>query len=263
MTVPPAPSLLDVSGYDRTPVLLPDEREALASLGFQLRRCRNHDPGLPGWNAIGGLLAPLDAARLALRDRPDNLLHRRSGLDAVGHVLFRCAEEGTAYWGWSEEGWVRLIGEDRHAFTWPWPSWVDATVRPYVAAYGYLLCGFGAFHRLGAFNRLTLAERVFGRAAVGSALGAVFSTLENWGYQRVGTDDRWRTVFVQAILVNRSARLEDLTTEVLERLHGDERIGWRRSAFYSVRCAVAAMGFAEPPTYPSRPDPVTSPYASS
>ena len=171
-------------------------------------------------------------------------------------MLARCAEEGTAYWGWSEEDWVRLVGEDRHAFARPWPNWVDATVRPYVAAYGYLLCGFGAFHRLGAFNRLTLAERVFGREAVGSALGAVFSTLENWGYQRVGTDDRWRTVFMQAILVNRSARLEDLTTEALERLHGDERVGWRRSAFYSVRRAVAAMGFAEPPTPPNRVRPM-------
>ena len=38
-----------------------------------------------------------------------------------------------------------------------WPDWLDQTVRPYVAAYGYLLCGFDALHRLGRFNRLALA----------------------------------------------------------------------------------------------------------
>ena len=121
------------------------------------------DPALPQWRSIQRLVTPLDAARLAMRDRPDTQLHRRSSLDAAGLVLSRCIEEGTAYWGWPEEAWVRLIGEDRHAFARPWPGWVDQTVRPYVAAYG---CDFGAFHRLGAFNRIALVERVFGREAV-------------------------------------------------------------------------------------------------
>ena len=205
--------LLDISGFDRTAALSPDEREALTALGWQLRRRRSHDPALPQWRSIQRLVTPLDAARLAVRDRPDTQLHRRSSLDAAGLVLSRCMEEGTAYWGWPEEAWVRLIGEDRHAFARPWPGWVDQTVRPYVVAYGYLLCDFGAFHRLGAFNRIALVERVFGREAVGAVLDAIFSKLEGWGYRRAGADERLRTVVVQALLVNRSARLEDLTTE--------------------------------------------------
>jgi integrase len=256
MSSPPAPPpLLDLSGFDRTPALLPGEQEALVSLGWQLRRRRSHDPALPQWQRIRRLLAPLDAARLALHDRPDTPLHRRSALDAAGLVLSRCAEAGTAYWGWSEEMWVRLLGEDRHAFERPWPGWLDQTVRPYVAAYGYLLCGFAAFHRLGPFNRLALGERVFGRAAIGSALDAVYTKLEGWGYRPAGTDERLRTVLVQALLVNRSARLEDLTTGALERLYDDPRMGWRRSPFHSIRRAVAAMGFADPPTRrnPSQP----------
>lgn len=92
--------------------------------------------------------------------RPDTALYRRSALDGIGLVLSRCAEEGTSYWDWPEEAWVQLIGQDRHAFAQPWPDWVDQTVRPYVAAYGYLLCSFGALHRLGSFNRLALAWRV-------------------------------------------------------------------------------------------------------
>lgn len=175
----PAP-LLDVSGFDRTPALSPGEWEALASLGWQLRRRRSHDPALPQWGAVGRLLAPLDAARLALH-RPGTALHRRSSLDGIGLVLARCAEEGAAYWGWPEEAWVRLIGTDRHAFARPWPGWVDQTVRPYVAAYGHLLCGFDALHRLGSFNRLALAWRVFGRGAMDHAQERITAKLEGWG----------------------------------------------------------------------------------
>ena len=93
----PAP-LLDVTGFDRAPALSADEQEALASLEWQLRRRRSHDLALPQWSAIGRLMAPLDAARLALH-RPDTALHRRTALDGAGLVLFRCAEEGIAYWG--------------------------------------------------------------------------------------------------------------------------------------------------------------------
>src|SRR3954466_11903984 len=181
MSMPPP--LLEVVPFDRAPVLSRGEREALAALGWQLRRRRSHDAARSEWGAIRRLLAPLDAARLALRDRRDTPLHRRSSKDAVGLVLRRCAEEGTTYWGWPEEEWVRLVGEDRSAFGRPWPGWVDQTVRPDVAAYGYLLCGFDAFHRLGSFNRLALAWRVFGRAAVELAPERVLAKLEEWGYR--------------------------------------------------------------------------------
>jgi hypothetical protein len=167
-------------------------------------------------------------------------------------VLSRCAEEGTPYWGWPEEAWVRLIGQDRHAFNRPWPGWVDQTVRPYVAAYGYLLCGFDAFHRLGSFNRLALVWRVFGREAVGLALDRVFAKLEEWGYRSARTDPRLRTLIAQTLLVNRSARLEDLTSESLLRLRDDPRMGRRRSPFHAIHRAVAGLGYANPPAMPTR-----------
>jgi hypothetical protein len=167
-------------------------------------------------------------------------------------VLRRCAEEGTTYWGWPEEEWVRLIGEDRSAFGRPWPGWVDQTVRPDVAAYGYLLCGFDAFHRLGSFNRLALAWRVFGRAAVELAQERVLATLEEWGYRSARTDQRMRTVTAQLLLVNRSARLEDLTDEALQHLRGDPRLGRRHGQFHAVHRAVAGLGFAHPPAIPTR-----------
>ena len=242
---------LDISGFDRIPVLSCDEREALTSLGWQLRRRRGYDQTLPQWDVIRRLLVPLDAAKLALH-RPDTALHRRSALDAAGLVLSRCAEEGAAFWSWPEETWVRLIGPNRHAFARPWPDWIDQTVRPYVAAYGYLLCGFDALHRLGSFNRLALAWRVFGREAIDHAQERIASKLEGWGYRSARTDLLIRTFTAQLLLINRSARLEDLTDDVFRRLRADPRLGRRRRPFHAVHRAVAGMGFASPPAAPAR-----------
>ena len=243
--------LLDVSGFDRSPALSSDEREALASLDWQLRRRRSYDPTLPQWGAVIRLLAPLDAARLAVH-RPDTALHRRSALDAAGLVLARCAEEGAAYWGWPDEAWVRLIGQNRHAFARPWPDWVDQTVRPYVAAYAYLLCGFDALHCLGSFNRLALAWRVFGREAVDLAQESITAKLEGWGYRSAHTDLFIRTFLAQLLLINRSARLENLTDDVLRQVRDDPRVGSRRRPLHAIHRAVAGMGFASPPVAPTR-----------
>src|SRR6202789_1561587 len=236
MMTSPVP-FLDVAGFDRTAALSQSERDALTSLGWQLRRRRSHDAELPEWKVIGRLLAPLDAARSTLCDLPDTPLHRRSAKDAVGLVLHRCAEEGTAFWGWSEDAWVKLIGEDHHAFARPWPGWVDQTVRPYVVAYGYFLCSFDV-HRLGSFNRLALAWRVFGREAGESAQECVFGKLEEWGYRSARSDLRMRTITAQILLTNRSTRLQDLTDEALLRLHSDLRLGWRRWSARAVHRAL-------------------------
>ena len=64
------PPLLDVSGFDRSPALSAAEREALIALGWDLRRSRCHDADRPEWTVVKRLVAPLDAARLAMRDLP-------------------------------------------------------------------------------------------------------------------------------------------------------------------------------------------------
>ena len=151
---------------------------------------------------------------------------------------------------------MQLIGQDRHAFAQPWPDWVDQTVRPYVAAYGYLLCGFGALHRLGSFNRLALAWRVFGREAVDDAQERITAKLEGWGYRSARTDLFIRTFLAQLLLVNRSARLEDLTDEVFGSLRDDPRLGRRRRPLHAVHRAIAGMGFASAPAAPTRGRPM-------
>jgi integrase len=239
--------LLDISAFDQTSVLSADERGALITLGWHLRRHRSHDAALPEWGTIRRLLVPLDAARLALRKPSDTEQQRRAAMDAIGFILLRCVGERATYWSWSEEGWARLIGQDWREFSRPWPKWVDASVRSDVIAYSYLLCGFGAFHRLGGFNRLALAYRVFGREALQIAQERIAAKLEAWGYRSARVPEM-RTAIAQVLLVNRSARLEDLTDDVFVRMQSDLCLGGRKGPLHAVHRAVASLGFAKPPT---------------
>ena len=241
---------VNLAGYDRRPDLTKTELEALRRLGLNLRRRRCYDREHPGWPVISRLLRPLDDARAALWC-PDTPHHRRAITDAIGLVLLRCAEENTSYWAWSEQDWLRLIGVSVAEFEHPWPGWIDGTVRPYVAAYAYLLSGFTSFDQLGGFNRLALSWRVFGKDAVDRAQEQITDLLEQWGY-RIGrnSDHRMATVICQSLLLNRSPQLEDLTTEAFDRLRqGTGMRRWHLGALFGIQRAVAALGFCEPPSF--------------
>ena len=63
---------------------------------------------------------------------------------------------------------LRPVQPRRSCAAQPLPT--ETTVRPFVIALGYLLGGFNDFQLLGTFNRLHLAQLVFGdRADPGGA----------------------------------------------------------------------------------------------
>ena len=243
------PRPLDVGRYNRRPDLSALELEGLRHLGTNLRRRRGYVRDVPQWSAVARLLRPLDDARVGLWC-PDTPHHRRAITDAIGLVLLRCAETNSSYWAWSNEDWLRLIGRNVTEFEAAWPGWIDGTVRPYVASYAYLLGGFTDFHRLGPFNRLTLTWRVFGKAPVEESRGRISEVLGGWGYRiGRGEDQRLPTVLCQAFLLNRSPLLEDMGTEVFERLRRDPAIGtWQIGPLWGIQIAVASLGFCDPPS---------------
>jgi len=243
------PGPIDLARYNRRPGLTRLEMEALSQLGMNVRRRRGYDRDALQWQAIKRLLRPLDDARATLWC-PDTPHHRRAITDAIGLVLLRCAAEDTAYWGWSDADWARLIGDSVAAFERPWPGWIDGTVRPYVTSYAYLVGGFTAFHRLGNIDKLPLAWRVFGQDTVNDAVKQIGEVLSTWGY-RIGKppDDRLPTVICQALLLNRSPRLEDLTTNAFDRLRQHPAMArWHIGTLHGIQRGVAALGFCEPPS---------------
>lgn len=235
--------------YNRRPSLTALELEALRQLGMNLRRRRCYDRDAPEWHAIARLLRPLDDARAAMHC-PDTPHHRRAITDAIGLILLRAAELETAYWAWTPQEWLRLIGTTVDEFERPWPGWIDGTVRPYVVAYGYLLCGFTDFDRLGPFNRLALTWRVFGKEPADHSIQQITDVLGRWGYRiGRGEDQRLPTVLCQAFLLNRSPLLEDLTTDAFARLRKDSAWArWHTGSLHGIQRAVASLGHCDPPS---------------
>ncbi|WP_326742678.1 hypothetical protein [Streptomyces sp. NBC_01768] len=252
-TAPSWPWPIDLARYDRRPELTERERAALASLGWEVRRRRGYAPERVEWRAISRLLRPLDDARAALRWCPDTPSHRRAVTDAIGLVLRRCLEDGTSFWAWSADDWVRLIAPGHKEFEDAWPGWIDGSVRPYLAAFAYLLGDFTDFHRIGGFIRRSLAWRVFGQEPVEETIAQVAATLQGWGYHPSnGAFGQFRTVLVQIMLINRSPLLQDMTTDALQRARESPALpsGARRGNLHGAHRAIAALGHADPPPKP-------------
>jgi integrase len=240
---------IDPSRYDTTPALRAGEKDAIVELGTDnLRRLARHDPTAAGWRQIRRLLRPLDDANAALQ-APLTPHRRRAMLDATAVVLLRCAESGQSYWSWTDQEWAGLLGHDQHGFRNAAPGWADEAVRPHLAAHAFLLGDFTAFHRLGSFSRLTLAWRVFGRARVDGEIARICTVLAGWGYQLGRGDDKLLPmVACQVLLLSRSPHLEELSTELFERIRRERLLpGARGNTLHAMQRAVAQLGFCAPP----------------
>lgn len=248
---------LPAGEFDRRAALLGREAEALESLSpTELRR--NRARGLPRrtaghWTALARLVEPLDAARAALHHDED-VRYRRAGAHAVAVVLRQCAATDRAFWGWTGWDWAEACGPSGEAFRAAQPLPTETTVRPFVIALGYLLGGFTAFGHLGNFNRLHLARLVFGPAAIEEAMSQAGTALQRWGYLSQARDDghyRLPGVLAQALLLNRSPRLADLSTAAFAALHAHPATTGRYpAALHALQKLVADLGHCEPPARP-------------
>ena len=91
---------------------------------------------------------------------------------AAGIILQHCADSGQAYWAWTGWDWARLAGSRAARSSWTARRCRPRrAVRPFLVALAYLLGGFTDFQHLGMFNRLHLAQLVFGAEAVDAAIG--------------------------------------------------------------------------------------------
>ena len=179
---------------------------------------RNRATGIPrrtarDWKAISRLVQPLDAARQTLH-HDDDPKFRRAGAQAAAIVLQQCADTGRSYWAWTSWDWARLCGSSAAEFLAARTLPTERTVRPFLVALAYLLGGFTGFQHLGNFNRLHLACLIFGEDTVEASIQQAAGILDQWGYQNpLRVKHRLRGIFSQALLINHSPRLEDLTTE--------------------------------------------------
>ena len=252
------PRLFALDGFDRRPQLLDQERAALAALDLRaLRRQRSHG-GIPRrtavhWRALTRLVDPLDRARDALH-HDGEVHHRRAGAQAVACVLDNCRLLGRSWWGWTPWDWAGLCSTGSIAFRAAQRLPTDTATRPFLIALGYLLGGFTDFQHLGYFNRFHLAQLLFGPEAVDAAMAEVAVVADRWGYRSQNREDgRYRLpgVLAQALLINRSPHLEDLTTDAFARLQAHPTTTTRyASGFYALQKILADLGHCRAPIRP-------------
>jgi integrase len=248
----PWSSPIDGRGWERRGELLDHEAAAIIALGPDGLR-RNRARGIPRrtavhWKALARLVDPLDATRAGLH-HGDDVRFRRAGAHAAAVILWNCADTGRSYWDWTAWDWANLCGGSAGEFVAARTLPTETTVRPFVIALGYLLGGFADFQHLGTFNRLHLASLIFGEDAVEESLRRAVEILDQWGYRSpLLAKHRLRGAISQALLINRSPRLEDFTTEGFARLRAHPATAeYQSPLFYALQRAVAALGYSDPP----------------
>ena len=243
---------LRADGYDRLAELTRLELDTLLELGpVGLRRSRARGAAQRNvlWDRLALLAEPLDEARALLHHPAAHARYRRASVHAAGLVLQHCAESGRGYWGWQTEDWAGLCDCSVEAFLSARVTPTETTVRPFLVAIAYLVGSFDGFHLLGTFNRLHLAQLVFGDAAVDALTQRVGEILDGWGYRSaLNARHRLRGVLGQVMLINRSPRLADLDNDAFTRLRAHPATNQHHGQLlFALQRAVASLGHCDPP----------------
>jgi hypothetical protein len=171
---------------------------------------------------------------------------------AVSELMLDTLARGEPYWAWSSETWIEVLGQDQRAFFASHPRWDRGDLRQHMIAIAYLLHCFDDLPRLGQFERVTLALKVFGQARIAAAVTTVTEVLAGWGYADHGAGRGISRVLCEALLANRSPELSDLTVELLDDLRRRFSPGAVPTSIRSI-VRLAALGLipgpvaAEPP----------------
>lgn len=230
-----------------------DVLRELGPVGLRRSRARGATTRAAVWAELARLAEPLDDAR-ALLHHPSTARCRRASAHAAGLVLQHCADTGRVYWAWTAADWAQLCGASAEAFLADRVTPTETTVRPFLVALGYLIGGFDGFHLLGTFNRLHLAQLLFGDTAVQTSLRMATQTLDGWGYRgALNHQHRLRGGLSQALLINRSPLLDDLDTAAFARLRAHPATSAHHGELlFALQRAVAGLGYCAPPVRTGR-----------
>jgi len=196
---------LDLARYNRRPALTRREVAALARRARYPQRLGHWTPLFH--DELGRLTRPVTDALDCLQIR-----HRLRGevQRLVTHELHRWQ---STYWAWSEDTWHTIIGTSRLHFE----ALADGPqCRAAIVAVALLLQRPIAVPRLGRFDRVALAYRLFGRTRVDAALDRILRALVDWGY--APTSPRYtslRMTLCEVFLTIQSPCLEQISIEVL------------------------------------------------
>jgi hypothetical protein len=150
-------------------------------------------------------------------------------------VLTEVIARRSVLWGWSTRIWAKICCASRSAFTERYG--VAGSARLPFLAVAILLKQPVQLEGCGVFERILLAQKVFGQKAVDSAMKQVADILRDWGYG-VSHNAHNGSVLAELMLLSRSPLLQDISRDAFRRSVRDMR------ADSEVLCATAP--FASP-----------------
>jgi integrase len=235
---------LDLTVYDRRPALSDAEHSALENL------IKRFDVRCSFWpdqarEILEPFLRPINDVldHLAVH----NTLRRRLVINTLlREMLYR----RQSFWGWTQEDLVEFLRTDTGMRR--GNSYRPILLRQPLMACGYLLTEFTALPAVGEYRRECFIKCVFGIAPVQAAVDCVVTELRRLGFGKCGTIQFVPAVIHEALLVNRSPRLEDLNYELLSTLHSQIVASLKPGVVYLSR-ALASLGIIARPLFASQP----------
>ena len=245
---------LVTAGYDRRPTLSDQEVDALRAIvsPVPLRRWLRRPEAV----ALERLVTPIIDALATLDVGHEPTVHGNADLVAL-ELLRGCWRQRSAYWGWTCETWVAELGtrsteaEARYL----------SGRRQTAIAIAYVLGCFRDVWLLGSVERQPLSRKIFGKTAVDASVATLDEVLRSWGYRKsaCGHGCVSHLVLADAMLLNGSPRLKDLTPDVLEALR---RVPGRRhpnAGVHLLHRVLHALDIVPAPAPPQTRWPVTGP----
>jgi len=205
-------SPIDLTAYDRMGALTKAERRELASLVS--------NPHKAWWitatraQTLERLISPVSDVAAITCAKPAV----RTGL--IKLVLLETGRRGMTFWGWNKEDWRQVLCTSYEQFQRRYGNGQGNAQgsRLHLFALAYLFRCVDNFRSFGRFEPTNLARRVFGEKAVNDSIHRVSKLVLSWGYVQDYVEGCFRARLAEALLNNRSPRLEDLKIEALAAL---------------------------------------------
>jgi integrase len=223
---------IDTAVYDRRPDLTSAERDALDVL------INDFEAGNAHWapqakQALHSLLWPLNDI-LDLMQVPE-----RTRSMVLILLLREMRHRQLTFWAWTCEVWIEVIGHNR--WTFQHGRRRPGDLRQYIMAVGYLLNGYTDLHLFCHINQPSFARKLFGKTAIDEAIRRVSHELLQWGQGKYRITKHVEPALCTVLLLNRSARLEDLTLDILTTVRQSQLAAYLKRALLSISQALMSL----------------------
>ena len=167
-------------------------------------------------------------------------------VSVLSFILREMRRRRKSFWVWSREEWAETVAPSSDVFRKETGRGPDT--RKHLIAICYLLCGFSEFYRIGQVNQPLLASLIFGKEVIDEAITRVGDELRSWGYAEAKTSQGYLpNALCEALLVNRSPRLEDLSLDFLDHLRRSDIVGTHKEMLYLISRVLASFGMLKEP----------------